>query len=254
MPKKKTNQPEKDNKDKVRLQKVIADAGLASRRGAEELILKGRVTVDGGIIDTLPYFVDPGSQDVRLDGSRVESDKPVYVLLNKPRGYVCTRSHEEGPRTEDLVDDRLGLLHTVGRLDMDSTGLVILTNNGEFTNRVTHPRYGVAKEYEVTVKGFVGKDVLDRLRKGVRLAEAKVRCSLVKVVKRFKGGTVLRIVLKEGKNREIRRMLAKCDLKVSKLKRTAIGKIKLGGLKNGKWRKMNRTELEYVKKVLEKRS
>jgi pseudouridine synthase len=242
----KNNKKTTDPKGAERLQKVLSRAGVASRRGAEELILAGRVSVDGEIADALPCFVDADAQDIRVDGERIAPERKEYIVLNKPRGYVCTLSAAEGSRAVDLAPPGSPRLHTVGRLDADSEGLIFLTNDGEFTNIVTHPRYGLPKTYDVTVQGMVKDEVLAMLLKGVHLAEGKAACSAARKLKSYSGRTILRLTLKEGRNREIRRILAKCGLKTKRLRRIAIGEVRLGRLRTGRTRPLTAREIQLL--------
>jgi 23S rRNA pseudouridine2605 synthase len=244
---------EKDDGDggeqpgKERLQKVLQRSGASSRRGAEEMILKGRVSVNGEPVTTLPCFVDANADDIRVDGSRLKKPARVYIALNKPKGYICTSNPAEGRRVVDLIDRKFGLLHTVGRLDVESEGLIILTNDGEITNLATHPRYEVRKTYDVLVRGEVTAGTLENLKKGVFLAEGKATADSARILEGRGGNYRLLITISEGRNREIRRMLAKLKIKARRLRRVAIGIIRLGSLKPGRYRPLTRDEIEYLK-------
>ena len=219
-----------------RLQKVLATAGIGSRRACEELITAGRVEVDRAVVTQLGTRVDPGAQEIRVDGERLPRVRRVVYLLNKPVGVVTTNYDPAGrPRAVDLVpaDQRL---FAVGRLDRTSEGLLLLTNDGELANLLAHPRYGVEKKYLVQVAGVPSTEVLDQLRQGVRLAEGEVHAKRITVRTHNKQSTVLEMVLDEGKNREIRRMLARLGHKVHQLKRVAIGGLSLGNLRPGQSR------------------
>jgi 23S rRNA pseudouridine2605 synthase len=229
-----------------RLQKVLAAAGVGSRRECELYITDGRVEVDGQIVTELGTRVDPGSQHIRVDGQQLNVARRVYYALNKPVGVVCTHRDPEGrTRVIDLFggDERL---ITVGRLDRSSEGLLLVTNDGDFANRLAHPRYGVLKVYRVRVAGVPSREALDQLRRGIYLSEGVVRVEGIRVVKTYKQSADLEIVLAEGLNREIRRMLARIDHKVMSLKRIAIGPIRLGELPTGAYRKLTSDELERV--------
>ena len=249
------NGPEGSVEDGVRLQKVMASAGIGSRRHCEELIETGRVQIDGTTAK-IGAKVDPGKQVIRVDGEVIKvRSEPVYYLVNKPEGVVSTNSDPSGrPRVIDLVplDDREHLF-TVGRLDLSSEGLILVTNDGELANQLTHPRYGVDKTYLALVAGQPDQSVYQKLRQGVRLAEGIARVVSVYVKRALPQSTLLEIVLDEGKNREIRRILAKVGHKVLKLKRSAIGDVGLHGLKPGEFRKPTREELKSLREATHKK-
>jgi 23S rRNA pseudouridine2605 synthase len=238
--------------DGARLQKVMAAAGVGSRRHCEELILAGRVEVDGKTVRKLGTKVDTATQQVRVDGEVLKSARePVYYFVNKPVGIVCTNYDPAGrPRVVDLVPQQHDEhLYTVGRLDLSSEGLILVTNDGELANRLTHPRFGIEKTYLALVAGQMPQAEIDKLRTGVHLAEGVARCVSVHVRKALPQSTLLEIVLAEGKNREIRRILAKVGHKVLTLKRTAIGPVKLRDLKPGEFRRPTRDELKTLREA-----
>lgn len=231
-----------------RLQKVLAAAGHGSRRKCEELILEGRVEVDREVVTQLGTRVDPQTQEIRVDGTPLKQRRKFYYLLNKPTGVVSTNRDPEGrPRVIDLIrsDERL---FTVGRLDMFSEGLIVVTNDGELANRLTHPRYGIDKTYQVTVAGLPEWDELQKLKKGVWLAEGVARVKSLKILRRHGQSTELEIVLDEGRNREIRRVLAKIGHKVMRLKRVAMGSLRLGDLPSGVYRELTRSEIARLER------
>ena len=231
----------------VRLQKVMAQAGVGSRRHCEELIATGRVEVDGQTVSELGTKVDP-DQEVRVDSVLLSRPHHVYFLVNKPTGVVSTNFDPSGrTRVVDLLPPMRERLFTVGRLDMSSEGLILVTNDGELANRLAHPRYGVEKTYHVVVAGTPEREVLDTLRRGVHLAEGLARATSVRVRKMFKQSTLLEIVLSEGKNREIRRILAKVGHKVLRLKRVAIGRLRLAGMAPGEVRRLTTHELRSLR-------
>jgi len=235
-----------------RLQKILARAGVASRRACEGLIAAGRVTVDGTVVSELGAKADPQSQDVRLDGHRLRPEPLQYWILNKPKGVVCTNEDPAGrPRPVDLIPDAGVRLFTVGRLDADSKGLLLLTNDGHLANRLAHPRYEVPKTYRATVAGPVTAKDVQRLLRGVHLAEGKTRRARVKVLKRGRSRSTLQITIREGRNRQIRRMLARLRHPVRDLVRTRIGRLSLRGLGPGKARRLTRQEVEYLKELPE---
>jgi len=231
----------------TRLNKFLAQNGVASRRGADELIAKGHVTIDGKIVTELGRRVDPAKEKVEVDGVvlRPTGERLAYYLLNKPAGVVCTNDPREArPRAVDLITDkRKGRIYTVGRLDGDTEGLVILTNDGEFANRISHPRYGVKKTYWVDVRGRVDDASIDQMRKGVRLSDGWCAFEKVQVVKRHGERSILLVTLAEGKNREVRRVLAALDLPVKNLRRIQIGPLEDRRLKVGHWRVLTRGEV-----------
>jgi 23S rRNA pseudouridine2605 synthase len=237
-----------------RLQKVLAHAGVGSRRHCEELILAGRVHVDGAVVRELGTRVDPERQKLAVDGQAVRAERQVYWLVNKPRGYLCTNHDPAGrPLVNDLVPNVDQRVYTVGRLDEDSEGLLLLTNDGELAHRLMHPRFGIEKTYMVQVAGQPTREDLDKLLKGVWLSDGHVQAKQVKKVKRQGESTWLRIVLNEGKNREIRRMLARLGHKVMRLQRVAIGPVQLGTLLKGKARKLNGPELTELREAVQRR-
>ncbi|MEC8651411.1 MAG: pseudouridine synthase [Planctomycetota bacterium] len=222
---------------KVRLNHFLAKAGICSRRNADELIATGRVEVNGEVVAELGVRVDPLDDDVRFDGTRLQPEKSVYVLLNKPKGVVCTNAaHEQKKRVVDLLPTIRGRVFTVGRLDMDSEGLLLVTNDGAFAQEMTHPSYGISKLYSVVVRGCIEDGHLEKARGGVWLAEGPTGGMQLKVDRMTKDRTYLKVTLREGKNREIRRVFAKLGYPVSSLKRVRIGSLTLHGLGDGDWR------------------
>ncbi len=230
-----------------RLQKVMAAAGIGSRRDCEQLIQAGRVEVDGDVVTELGTRVILGQQEVRVDGQPLASPKPKYYLVNKPPGIVSTNRDQDGRlRVIDLVPPE-GHLFTVGRLDRSSEGLMLVTNDGELANRLAHPRYGISKTYRVTVAGHPTPEALKQLRQGVWLADGPVRVAALSVKKRQRKNTILEMVLTEGRNREIRRMAAKIGHKVLELKRVALGPLTLGDIPPGAYRELTRGELNALR-------
>lgn len=235
----------------VRLNKYMADHGVASRRACDELIAEGHVFVDGELVTELGTKIDPLEQLVEVDGEPLREERggtKRYYLLNKPAGVVCTNDErEQRARAIDLISDRYkGRIYTVGRLDEASKGLIILTNDGDFANRVMHPRYGVSKTYMVKLKGRIGDNDLQRVRDGVYLAEGKAAGARVVVRKRTRDSSLLLVTLYEGMNREIRRMFASVGFTVTDLRRARIGPITDRGLKEGHWRYLERDEIEAL--------
>jgi len=234
----------------VRLQKVLARAGVASRRECERLIELGHVRIDGEVVRGQGVRVDPAKCRIECDGTLIRPQKKVYYLLNKPRGVVCSNSDEFG-RTGaiELLPDRQSRsrrLNTVGRLDKDSEGLIIITNDGKLTDLLTHPRYHVRKTYHVRVSGRVTPEELKKLRRGTRIAEGEVKPSRIRIHHVGSGNTMLEVELADGRNRAIRRMLAAVGHPVRRLKRVAIGPISDNSLKSGKSRKLTREEVSAL--------
>jgi len=233
-----------------RLQKVLAHAGLGSRRGCEQLILQGRVSVDGQVVRQLGTRVDGASAQITVDGEPIRLEKIVYYAVNKPKGYVSTNFDPAGrPRVVDLLPELPERVYAVGRLDEDSTGLMILTNDGEVANRLAHPRYGVEKLYRALVAGLPSREMLAKLTEGIWLSDGKVRAKRARIVGRQGQATMLELVLAEGKKREIRRMLSKLGHKVMSLNRIAVGPISLKGLPTGECRPLSRHEVDLLRKV-----
>ena len=231
----------------VRLQKFLADAGVASRRAGEQIIVAGRVTVNGEVVRGLGSKVHPTRDRVIVDGRPVRARRRLYVALHKPRGYICSRRDPERRRTiGELLPKEWDHLHSVGRLDLDSEGLIFLTNDGEFSLRLTHPRYGARKTYQVTVEGRVPGATLERLRQGVTDNDEKLKAEEARLLFASNSRSVLELVLTEGKNREIRRLLAALSLVIMRLQRVRIGPIKLGELPPGKWRILTEPEIKSL--------
>lgn len=226
----------------------MAAAGIGSRRRCEELILAGRVEIDRKVVRKLGTKVDSESQEVRVDGTPLEAARRIYFLVNKPVGVVSTNFDPSGRRRViDLLPPTKERLFTVGRLDRTSEGLMIVTNDGALANQLAHPRYGVRKTYHALVAGVPGLEVLASLRKGVHLAEGVARVVSVKVRREMKQSALLELVLAEGRNREVRRILAKVGHKVLKLKRVAIGDLRLKELPPGEFRPLRREELQALR-------
>ncbi len=222
----------------IRLQKVLSRAGIASRRRAESLILEGRVRVNGLVVSELGTRVDPAQDTVTVDGRPVQAGETEWVVLHKPRGYVCTRHDPQSrPTVYDLLPPRMQGLFTVGRLDMDSEGLLLLTNDGDAAQRLLHPRYGADRVYEVDVRGEIGDTECSRLRSGVQLEDGQARAHAVELrTSRAAGRSRLRLLLREGRKREVRRMLEAVGHPVIRLRRVRYGPVHLGRMRAGEWR------------------
>jgi 23S rRNA pseudouridine2605 synthase len=238
-----------------RLQKVLAAAGIGSRRQCEELIRTGRVEVDRKVVTELGTRVDPARQQIRVDGSPLVQPHLAYYALHKPAGVLSTNRDPSGrPRVIDLVPAGDQRLFCVGRLDLHSEGLILVTNDGELANRLTHPRFGVPKTYRVVVAGQPTREVLDQLLKGVHLAEGLARAQRVTVKRQQKQSTILEIVLDEGRNREIRRVLARVGHKVLRLTRIAVGPVRLGKLPSGAHRRLGRQEVDALWQAVKRKT
>jgi len=236
-----------------RLQKVLAAAGVASRRESETLITEGRVEVDGQTVLELGTRVDRDTQEIRVDGEALTRPKLVYFAVHKPAGVVCTASDPAGrTRVTDLLPPETGRVFNVGRLDLESEGLILVTNDGALANQLTHPKHGVEKTYEVQVMGYPDASVLAQVRKGMHLAEGFARAVKVKIKSRRKNGAILEMVLDEGRNREVRRMLAKVGHKVQRLTRIAVGPIRLGEMPRGAVRRLTPEEIRKLRDYIRK--
>lgn len=227
-----------------RLHKVMAEAGIGSRRHCEQMILDRKVMVDGEVVRELGTKVDPEVNEIICEGIVLRPEKRIYIVMNKPRGVVCTNKDPSGrPRVVDLLHRVIQRIFPVGRLDVDSEGLLVVTNDGELCNRLTHPRYEVPKTYFVVVRGTMTPESVKKLETGVWLSEGKSAPAQVKVQRRTRSSTALEISLKEGKNREVRRILAKVGHAVSLLRRVRIGGLTLGELRPGQHRTVTREQL-----------
>ena len=232
---------------KVRLNRLLASAGICSRRAADELIAQGRVMVNGDVTARLGTRVDPNVDDIRFDGSRVQMERKVYLLFNKPRGVVCTNAkNEQRRRVIDYLPEVRGRVYTVGRLDAESEGLILLTNDGDFAQLVAHPRHGIPKTYAVLVKGRVGREETQKARGGVWLSEGKTSGARIIVQRIGREKSYLKVVLREGRNREIRRIFAKLGYPVISLKRIRIGELNPHGLGSGKYRFLTKAEVQQL--------
>ncbi len=234
------------NRNELRLQKFMAECGVASRRKSEELIEMGKVKVNGHIAH-IGDKVNPKKDTVTVKGKKINKvDRLYYIMLNKPRGYVTTVSDELGRKTVmDLIDVDTRV-YPVGRLDKDSEGLLILTNDGSFANALTHPKHNFAKVYRVTVRPSVSNDMLERLRNGIEIDGRKTAHCDVNIITEEEGRVVLEFILREGRNRQIRKMCEAVGLEVARLKRISIGPVKLGMLQTGKSRRLTDNEVRKL--------
>ncbi|KAA0212694.1 MAG: pseudouridine synthase [Leptolyngbya sp. PLA3] len=264
MPRPKKGSSSRPPKQGERLQRVLADAGVASRRECERLIESGAVEVNGEVVTRLPVFVDPENDRIMVEGRpiRRQRERKLYILLNKPSRTLTTNADEPGSdrRTViDLVDHpQKSRLFPVGRLDYDTTGLLLLTNDGDLANQLTHPRYGVPKTYRAVVKGTIEDDAVAELERGIFLADRKAGRTQgasrtahveVRVVLRERERTTLELTLREGRNRQVRRLLAAVGYPVKRLERIAMGPLSLRGVARGQWRELDRHEIRALKKA-----
>lgn len=235
---------DREETEGIRLQKALSQAGVASRRAAEAMIEEGRVEVNGRVVTTQGLRVDPGRDTIRVDGARIPAPRRhTYLLLNKPRGVVATMDAPEGRETLAQYVPRHQRLYHVGRLDTDTEGLIILTNDGEFAHRLAHPSYEVRKTYLVDAEGLIDDRVLHRLEKGLRLEDGPIRPDRVRLVSRGPSRTLVRITLHSGRNRIVRRMMDSVGHPVRRLARIGIGPVRLGDLASGGTRELTREEL-----------
>jgi len=233
-----------------RLHRYLASCGLGSRRACEELILAGKVTVDGEPVTEVGLSVEPGKDDVRIDGKRVFPEPVAYYILHKPVGYVSTTSDEHGrPTVLDLVPESGRRLFIAGRLDLDSEGLMLITNDGELTNLLTHPRYGVPKTYRVTVAGKLTWNELRRLRTGVELEDGLAAAVEVGLIRCARTASKADVTVLSGRKRMVRRMLAHLGRDVRRLRRVRMGLLELGRLPRGSLRPPRVWELEYFRRL-----
>jgi 23S rRNA pseudouridine2605 synthase len=236
-------------KGMIRLQKVLAEAGVAARRKCEELILSGGVEVNGRLVEGLPAFVDPDRDIITVGRKRIRMPERVYYLLHKPKNVICSNSDPQGRRLAIELVDTPHRIFCVGRLDVDTTGAIILTNDAELANRLTHPRYELPKTYELRIRGRVDGEAIEKLKTGVWLAEGRASAAMVKVVRRNNLETVLEIVIRQSINRQISRMLARVGYKVMSLRRTKIGNITLKDIPIGCCRPMSKSQVDYLKRM-----
>ena len=236
--------------NKIRLQKYMAESGIASRRKSEELIAAGKVKVNGKVA-SIGDKVDPDKDKVEVAGQKVQKEAELkYIMLNKPRGFITTMSDEMNRKcVAELISDIPVRVYPVGRLDKDSEGLLLLTNDGEFANNMTHPSRHVPKTYRVTVRPAINEDILNNLMTGIMIDGKMTFPADVRVLSQEPNRVVLEIVICEGRNRQIRKMCEDQGLTVARLKRIAIGPVKLGMLKQGEWRELTPQELKSLRQA-----
>lgn len=231
----------------MRLQKYIAQAGIASRRKAEELITSGCVEVNGKVVAKLGTKVDPDKDRVSVNNKVITFEQKIYIILNKPAGYICTLEDRHAKRkVVDIIDKKFGRLYTVGRLDKDTEGLIILTNDGDFANKITHPSQKIPKTYVVECKGKITPAKLAILQKGVDLEDGLTSPAEVKLLSSENNKNKLEIIISEGRKRQVRRMLGALGCEVKYLQRIKIGNLELGNLEVGRYRELSREDLGLV--------
>jgi 23S rRNA pseudouridine2605 synthase len=231
-----------------RLQKVLAKAGIASRRKAEELIRQGKVRVDGKIVTEMGTRVDPAIQSIECEGTPLDSqEKKVYILLHKPAGFLSTVDDPQGrPIVTDLLKNIKERVYPVGRLDLDTEGALLLTNDGELSQKILHPSHEVNKTYVAKVKGQPGRKKLDELSKGIMLEGRKTWPALIKVLKTENRSAIIQVIIHEGRKRQVRKMFEAIGHPVLELKRTAYGKLGLGDLEPGKYRLLTPGDIKII--------
>lgn len=229
----------------LRLQKFLSKCGISSRRKAEELIKQGRITVNGGVVTELGAKVDPDADNVAVDGRSVKPEKHVYIMLNKPPGYLSAVNDSRNKTVLDIVKVNEKIF-PVGRLDKESRGLLLLTNDGELAFKLTHPKFEHEKKYVVEVKGNFSEKDVEKLVSGVGLVDGMMRALSVRPLKKMKDSSLIEIVLGEGKKRQIRRMCQAIGFEVGDLKRVGFGSLKLGDLKEGSYRYLTQEEINKL--------
>jgi len=232
----------------IRLQKYLARCGVASRRKAEEIIRQGRVRVDGIVVTAMGSRITPGKQTISLDGKDLKDDiQPIYFLLNKPKGYVTTVSDPQGrPIVTSLIKDIQTRLFPVGRLDLDTEGALILTNDGELAQKIQHPKFEVNKSYEARVLGVPNQGKIGRLEKGILLDGKKTSPARIQFKKKYKNSSVIRITIHEGRKRQVRKMFQAIGHPVTHLKRISYGQLHLGNLPTGSYRRLNVSDIKKI--------
>jgi 23S rRNA pseudouridine2605 synthase len=235
----------------MRLNKFLAQTGISSRRGADLLIQSGRVTVNGVKIEKLGTLIDEKKDEVRVDGKKVTlPQKSIYILLNKPKNYLCTVKDGFGRPTVLELVGRDKKVFPVGRLDLDTEGVLLLTNDGELAYRLTHPKFQVEKTYWITVRGEINEKILGKFRKGIELEDGEIAKGEARILKTVKGNSVLEIKLREGKKREIKRMCKAVGLSVTNLVRTKFAHLTTKDIKLGAWRYLKGKEIEGLKRMV----
>ncbi|AFS78438.1 ribosomal large subunit pseudouridine synthase B [Gottschalkia acidurici 9a] len=234
----------------MRLQKFMAQCGVASRRKSEEIIQEGRVKVNGIIVKELGVSIDSLEDNITVDDKRIKPEgNKVYIALNKPTGYITTVSDQFGRKTViDLISDIKERVYPIGRLDSDTSGLLLLTNDGDLAYKITHPKHEISKKYIAKVKGIPKEHKLKQFREGLKIDDYITSKAKVKIINEFEGNSILEIEIHEGKNRQVRKMCEKIGHEVIELERIAIGEINLKKIPLGKWRFLEKKEIEYLKR------
>lgn len=234
----------------IRLQKIISEAGIASRRKAEELIIDGKVSVNNKTVTELGVKADPQKDVIKVNGKKIDvNTQKIYIALNKPFGIISSRKDEKNRETViDLIDTD-EYIYPIGRLDYDSSGLILLTNDGEITNNLIHPKFEVEKVYVVYIDGYIPDKALDKFERGIKLDDGYTAPAKVRVLDEDDRITILEATIHEGKNRQVRRMFDALGYKVTKLKRIRIGNIKLENLKPGEYRNLTNEEIRWIKSL-----
>ena len=235
----------------MRLQKYMAQCGLASRRKSEKMISQGLVKINGKVVTKLGTTINPKIDIIKVNNKTIKMEsRNIYIMLNKPSRYVTTLSDEQDRKiVTDLIEGVKERIFPVGRLDMDTTGLLLLTNDGDITYKLTHPSQEIEKRYIAIVDGTPNRKALERFRKGLFLDGRKTAPARVKILKNFTEDSILEIGIHEGRNRQVKRMCSTIGHPVKKLKRIALGELELGDLRNGNWRYLNSREIEYLNKL-----
>ena len=232
----------------IRLQKYLAQCGVTSRRNAEKLISQGRVQVDGVTVTAMGIKIVPGKQIVSLDGKEIRDEtEHLYILLNKPKGFVTTLSDPQGrPIVTSLIKDIQTRLFPVGRLDLDTEGALLLTNDGELAQKIQHPKFGVNKSYEAQVSGLPTKKNIARLERGILLDGKKTSRAHIRIKKKFKNSSLIKITIHEGRKRQVRKMFQAIGHPVIHLKRVSYGHLHLGNLPTGKYKRLNLSDIKKI--------
>lgn len=238
---------------KQRIQKLLAAAGFGSRRACEDMVLEGRVCVNGERLSTLPALADPETDTITIDGRAIKVQGHVYFMLNKPSGVYCTHNDpDDRTRAVDLLVGVRERVYPVGRLEAETMGLLLLTNDGELAQQLTHPRFGVQKTYRVEVAGMTSENVLNKLRSGVWLSEGRTAPASIEVIHANRNRSILEITLRESRNREIRRALAKLGHNVRRIVRVRMGRLTISKLPVGAFRPLTADEVKYLRSIAAK--
>jgi len=234
--------------EEIRLQKFLADCGVASRRKSEELILQGKVKVNGKQITELGTKVMPNKDDITVEGKKIEQcNRNIYIMLNKPEGYITTaREQFNRPYIMELLSDVKERVFPAGRLDMDTSGVIILTNDGDFTFKITHPKHKINKTYIAEVKGFPDSAEMSKFKKGLKIEDYTTAPAEIRLVAKKKFSSIVEIIIHEGRNRQVKKMCETIGHNVIRLQRTALGGLELGSLPVGKWKYLTKNEIEKI--------